>query len=90
LKDLSDSDGVVISSRPCWEESFRDLWVILLKRVIALPSKMLGFKPFCLYLATWLLWKGLIRDWIWFLVFVAVIFGIVGLKIVTRFKGGDV
>jgi hypothetical protein len=85
---MSDSDGIVISSKPAWEHTVGELFLILLKRAIALPSKMLGFKPFCLYLATWLLRKGLIRDWIWFCVVVAVLFGIVGLKIVTHFKDG--
>jgi hypothetical protein len=83
---MSDSDGIQISDRPSWEHSVKELFTILAKRVIALPSKMLGFKPFCLYLATWLLVKGLIRDWIWFAVVVMVLFGIVGLKIITHFK----
>jgi hypothetical protein len=39
-----------------------------------------------LYLSTWLLVKGLIRDWIWFCVMVAVLFGIVGLKVISRWK----
>jgi hypothetical protein len=47
---------------------------------------MLGFKPFCLYLAPWLLVKGLIRDWIWFAVCVMVLFGIVGLKVIAHWK----
>jgi hypothetical protein len=49
---------------------------------------MLGFKPLCLYIATYLLMKGLIRDWIWFSVVVIVLFGIVGLKIISRWKDG--
>jgi hypothetical protein len=83
---MSDSDGIQISDKPSWEHSVRELFAILLKRVIALPSKLIGFKPFCLYVATWLLVKGLIRDWIWFAVMVMVLFGIVGLKIIARAK----
>jgi hypothetical protein len=49
---LSDSDGVQISDKPSWAHTFKELAAILGKRVITLPSKMLGFKPFCLYLAT--------------------------------------
>jgi hypothetical protein len=45
---------------------------------------MLGFKPFCLYLATWLLVRGYIKDWIWFAVMVMVLFGIMGLKVIAR------
>ena len=86
---LSRSDGIQISDKPTWENTVKELFVILGKRAIALPSKMLGFKPLCLYIATWLLVKGLIRDWIWFCVLVIVLFGIMGLKIVTRWKGGD-
>jgi hypothetical protein len=83
---VNDTDGIIISDKPSWEHSFKELFAILGKRVISLPSKMVGFKPFCLYIATWLLVKGLIRDWIWFCVLVIVLFGIVGLKVVTRFN----
>ncbi|MFP3041633.1 hypothetical protein LQZ19_07385 [Treponema primitia] len=81
---MSDSDGIQISDKASWEHTGWELWVILAKRLISLPSKMLGFKPFCLYLATWLLMQGLIRDWIWFAVMVMVLFGIVGLKVIAR------
>lgn len=84
---MSDSDGIQISDKASWEHSGRELWAILGKRLISLPSKMLGFKPFCLYLATWLLVGGYIRDWIWFAVMVMVLFGIVGLKVLSRWKG---
>jgi hypothetical protein len=81
------NDGIQISDKPCWEHSVRELLLILCKRALSLPSKMLGFKPLCLYLATWLLVKGLIRDWMWFCVLVVVLFGIVGLKVVTKWRG---
>ena len=48
-KDLSKSDGIQISDKPTWEHTAKELWVILGKRIISLPSKMLGFKPLCLY-----------------------------------------
>ena len=86
---MSKSDGIQISNKPCWELSARELWVILGKRVISLPSKLLGFKPFCLYAATWLLIKGHIRDWIWFCIVVIVLFGIVGLKVLGQWKLGE-
>jgi hypothetical protein len=47
---------------------------------------MLGIKPFCLYAATWLLVKGHIRDWIWFCIVVIVLFGIVGLRVLSQWK----
>ena len=84
-----NNPDVEFSDRPSWEHSFKELWVILGKRIIALPSKMIGFKPLCLYIATWLLVKGLIRDWIWFTVVVIVLFGIVGLKIISHWKDID-
>ncbi|MDR0908215.1 MAG: hypothetical protein LBM77_00460, partial [Spirochaetaceae bacterium] len=62
------------------------LWTILGKRLLSLPSKLLGFKPLCLYIATWLLITGHIRDWIWFAVMVLVLFGVVGLKVITRYR----
>ena len=83
---MCKSDGIQISDKDTWEHSVKELWVILGKRVISLPSKLLGFKPFCLYIATWLLVKGHIRDWIWFCVLVIILFGIMGLKIVSRWK----
>jgi hypothetical protein len=86
---MSKSDGIEISDRPTWALSFKELWVILGKRLISLPSKMLGFKPLCLYIATWLLAKGFIRDWIWFCVLVIVLFGIVGLKALAHWKIGS-
>jgi uncharacterized membrane protein len=86
---MSKSDGIEISDKPTWELTVKELLVILLKRVISLPSKLLGFKPFCLYAATWLLVKGHIRDWIWFSVVVIVLFGILGLKVLANWKIGS-
>jgi hypothetical protein len=83
---MKEGDGIEISDKASWEHSFVELLAILGKRIIALPSKMFGFKPFCLYLATFLLIKGYIKDWIWFAVLVIVLFGIVGLKVISRFK----
>ena len=67
--------------------TFKEHFVILGKRLLALPSKMIGFKPFCLYLATWLLQQGKIGEWVWFAVFVSVLFGIVGLKVLAQMRG---
>jgi len=83
---MSKSDGIQISDKPVWEHSAKELWIILLKRIISLPSKMIGFKPLCLFIATWLLVQGHIRDWIWFCVVVIVLFGIMGLKVVSRWR----
>jgi hypothetical protein len=68
--------------------SIKEHSYLLLKRCIALPSKMIGFKPFCLYLGTWLLIEGKISEWVWFCVLIVVLFGIVGLKVFTQLKGG--
>jgi hypothetical protein len=83
---MSDTDGIQISDKASWEHTIKELWIILLKRLISLPSKMIGFKPFCLYLSSWLLVKGHIRDWIWFCIVVIVLFGIMGLKVVTHWN----
>ncbi|MDR0323251.1 MAG: hypothetical protein LBI12_02250 [Treponema sp.] len=85
-KKVNDTDGIIISDKPSWEHTAKELWVILGKRLISLPSKMIGFKPFCLYLSSWLLVKGHIRDWIWFCIVVIVLFGIMGLKVVSRWN----
>jgi hypothetical protein len=84
--NMSDSDGIQISDKPSWEHTGKELFTILGKRLVALPSKMLGFKPFCLYLATWLLIRGYIKDWIWFAGVVMVRFGLVGLKVISRWN----
>lgn len=76
-----ERDGIRLSGRPLWEMSFREHMTVLLKRLIALPSKMIGFKPACLYLATWLLIKGYIGQGVWLAVLMMVLFGIVGLKV---------
>lgn len=74
---------------------FKDHFNLLLKRLIALPSKMAGFKPFCLYLATYLLVNGFIGQWVWLSVLMMVLFGIVGLKVAGsiltagKYRGGD-
>jgi hypothetical protein len=86
---MSDSDGIQISDKASWEHTAGELFAILGKRLIALPSKMLGFKPFCLYLATWLLVRGYIKEWSWFSVMVMVLFGIMGLKVIARWKNGN-
>jgi len=86
---MSDIDGIQISDKPTWEHTVKELLVILVKRVISLPSKLLGFKPFCLYAATWLLVQGHIKDWIWFSVVVIVLFGILGLKVLAHWKLGE-
>ena len=83
---MSKSDGIQISDKPTWALSFKELIVILLKRIISFPSKLIGFKPLCLLVATWLLVKGHIRDWIWFCITVMVLFGITGLKVISRWR----
>jgi len=85
-RKLNEADGIIISDKPSWEHSFKELFSILGKRIVALPSKLIGFKPLCLLIATWLLVKGHIKDWIWFCVLVIVLFGIMGLKVVSKWK----
>ena len=85
---MKDTD-IDFSDKASWEHSWRELFTVLGKRVLSLPSKMIGFKPLCLLVATWLLVNGHIRDWIWFCVLVIVLFGIVGLKVVSRWKGEE-
>ena len=85
--EMMSNPDIEFSDRASWEHTWKELFAVLAKRIISLPSKMIGFKPLCLYVATWLLVKGLIRDWIWFCVLVIVLFGIMGLKVVTQWKG---
>jgi hypothetical protein len=85
----NDYDGIRISDKPTWEHSFGELWAILGKRIISLPSKLLGFKPFVLYVASYLLITDKIRDWIWFSVVVIVLFGVIGLKVLGHWRIGN-
>jgi len=80
-------DGIIISDKPSWEMSIGEHLIILLKRIIALPSKLIGFKPLCFLIATKLLLGGFIDQWIWLIVLVLVLFGIVGLKITGNVLG---
>ena len=73
--------------REVCDYTFREHLAILGKRLLALPSKMIGFKPFCLYLATWLLVTDKIGEGVWFAVMVSVLFGIVGLKVLAQMRG---
>ena len=79
---------IVISGRQIQEMSIGENFSVLLKRFISLPSKMAGFKPFCLYLATWLLVEGHIGEWVWLFVLMMVLFGIVGLKVTGEILSG--
>ena len=88
-KKANGTDGIIISDRPVWEHTFGELFAILGKRLISLPSKLFGFKPLCLLIATWLLVRGHIRDWIWFSVLVIVLFGVVGLKVLAQWRLGE-
>lgn len=74
--------------REVCDYTFREHFAILGKRLLAMPSKMIGFKPACLYLATWLLVTDKIGEWVWFAVMISVLFGIVGLKVLAQMKGG--
>ena len=56
------------------------------RRALALPAKLIGFKPCCLYLSTWLLVTGRIGEWVWYAVMISVLFGIVGLKAIGQLK----
>ena len=85
---MKDTD-IDFSYKASWEHSWKELFVVLGKRIVSFLSKVLGFKPLCLLIATWLLVNGHIRDWIWFSVLVIVLFGIVGLKVISRWKDND-
>jgi hypothetical protein len=84
-EERKNSD-IDFSCKPSWEHSWKELFAVLGKRILSLPSKIIGFKPLCFFLSTWLLILGHIRDWIWFCILVIVLFGIEGLKVVARWK----
>jgi hypothetical protein len=82
---MKDND-IDFSYKASWEHSWRELFTVLGKWILSMPSKIIDFRPVCLIVATWLLVKGHIKDWIWFCVLVIVLFGIVGLKVITKWK----
>ncbi|MBI9103766.1 MAG: hypothetical protein JEY99_15225 [Spirochaetales bacterium] len=77
-------EGIILSEKEIWEMTLKEHFIILLKRTIALPSKIIGFKPLCLTTATILLKNKLIDQWVWLIVLILVLFGITGLKITGR------
>jgi len=81
---------IPLTEKPTAQLTYREHLTIFTKRIIALPSKAIGFKPFCLYLATWLLKEGHISEWVWLAVLVVVLFGIVGLKVAAQMISGRV
>jgi formate hydrogenlyase subunit 3/multisubunit Na+/H+ antiporter MnhD subunit len=83
-RDFEFADGVQISDREIWEHTVPELLLLLVKRIVAFPAKLMGFRPFCLCLATWLLAEGLIKDWMWFCVLITMLFGLTGLGFLTR------
>ncbi len=83
---MSNNDIEMISEKPIAQMTYREVLGILLKRLLALPSKLVGFKPACLYLATYLYLKGDFPAWAWLSVLVVVLFGREGLKIITGLK----
>ena len=51
------------------------------KRLVMLLAKLTGFKPFCLYLATFLLCRGIVGEEAWLTVMVTVICSASGLRL---------
>jgi hypothetical protein len=88
MSDPIQRDGIQLADKPLWELTYREHLIIFSKRIIALPSKAIGFKPFCLYLATWLLKEEHISEWVWLAVLVVVLFGIMGLKVAAGMISG--
>jgi len=76
----------MIAEKPIADMTYKEVWNILLKRLIALPSKLIGFKPFCIYLTTWLLFHSKVEDWVWLIVLIAVLFGREGLKAIAGLR----
>ena len=87
MSDTTHHNNVeMIGEKPIAKMTYKEVWSILLKRIIALPSKLIGFKPACIYLATWLLYKGKIDDWVWLVILIAVLFGREGLKAIAGLR----
>lgn len=51
------------------------------KRALMLVAKLAGFKPCCLYLATFLLYKGIVGEDVWLTVMVTVICSASGIRL---------
>jgi hypothetical protein len=64
-----------------YEKSVRELLRYVLKRFVMLGAKLLGFKSFCLALATVLLGRGIISGDIWLYVVITVVCSASGLRI---------
>jgi hypothetical protein len=64
-----------------YEKNVKEVLRFVLKRLLMLLSKLIGFKACCLYLATYLLVKGTITQEIWLTVMVTVLCGVCGLRV---------
>jgi hypothetical protein len=64
-----------------YEKTVRELLRYALKRLVMLGAKLLGFKSFCLVLATVLLVRGIISEDIWLYVLITVVCSASGLRI---------
>jgi hypothetical protein len=88
MREMRDND-INFSYKASWEHSWRELFSVLGKRNLSMHSKIIGFKPVCLIVAKWLLVNGHIRDWIWFCVLVILLYRIIGLKVISRWRDID-
>lgn len=64
-----------------YEKTVQELLRYALKRLVMLGAKLLGFKSFCLALATVLLVRGIIGEDIWLYVLITVVCSASGLRI---------
>lgn len=70
------SNGIeTISEKPIDEMTYKEVWRILLKRIIAFPSKVIGFKGLSFGISVWLLTQGKISDWTFLIILIIVLFG---------------
>lgn len=68
------------------EQTFREVVKGIPTRAIGLVSKLIGIKTIVLGLATWLMLRGVIADYVWLIVVVLFLFGREGLKWLEKLK----
>ncbi len=72
-----------------YEGSFGSCLGYLLKRLVLLAAKLLGFKGFCLFLATLLLCLGRVGEDVWLTLVVTLVCSASGIRVLDSMKEGS-
>lgn len=79
-------EAVAAGLDPLLEKSWRELLSDIPKRIVALISKLIGFRTAILAGCGWLVFKGAVDSWAFVAIAVIAVFGRDGLKFLGNLK----